>query len=399
VTQFAYAATDLITGQVLADSIPLNVQSFSAQLNGGGTLTGTLNLDEDYPVNTPYIEALECRRCVLWVLADNYPVWNGVVWDWPDMSRQGGTLPISAQTMDSVFADRVIAATLEYPSVDIFEVFCDLVKYGTTLSSTYITTLSPVQGPPSPLVGAQAAIAGLILPAGLTSGITSGITWDASYTYSDNTQIGQALSDLVSAGNIEFWFQPGLDGSGNLITNLRLAVTPIGRDPSESGYALSYPGNVSDYGYQRTGSQGANVVIATAPPNGSAEPWQSQYPHGYDLADLEAGYPLQQTVVSWQGSTVTRQSQIDAFADGQVQLLTQAMTMPVVNVPDGVLPSILDLTLGDTIPFTATSALHPPGPNGSPGLQQYIRVAGYTAYPPGPSQSAYVQIAASGIVP
>jgi hypothetical protein len=395
VTQFSYAATDLITGQVLADSIPLNVQSFSAQLNGGGTLTGTLNLDENYPVNTPYLEALECRRCVLWALADSYPVWNGVVWDWPDMSRQGGTLPISAQTMDSVMGFRLISSTLEYPSVDIFEVFTDLVQYACTKKSTYITTLSPTQGPASPLVGAQAAIAGLVLPTGLTSGIT----WDASYMYSDLSQVSQALGDLVTAGNIEYWFQPGLDSSGNLATYLRLAVTPIGRAGGGAGYSLTYPGNVSDYGYQRTGSQGANVVWATAPPNGSAEQWESQFPHGYDLADLEAGYPLQEVTQSWSGSTVTLQSQVDNFADGQVELVTEAMTMPVINVPDGVLPSILDLSLGDTIPFTATSALHPPGPGGVPGLQQYVRVSGYTVYPPGPSQSAYVQIATSGVVP
>jgi hypothetical protein len=394
-TTFAYAATDLITGQVLADSIPLNVQSFSAQLNGGGTLTGTLNLDEDYPVNLPYIEALECRRCVLWVLADNYPVWNGVVWDWPDMSRQGGTLPISAQTMDSVMGFRLISSTLEYPSVDIFTVFTDLVQYACTKKSTYITTLSPTQGPASPLVGQQAAIAGLVLPTGLTAGIP----WDASYMYSDLSQVSQALGDLVTGGSIEFWFQPGLDSSGNLCTYLRLAVTPIGRDANESGYQLSYPGNVSDYGYQRTGSQGANVVWATAPPNGSAEQWESIFPHGYDLADLEAGYPLQETTVSWSGSTVTLQSQIDSFADGQVQLTTEAMTMPVINVPDGVLPSILDVGLGDAIPFTATSALHPPGPGGVPGLQQYVRVAGITCYPPGPSQSSYIQIATSGVLP
>jgi hypothetical protein len=175
-------------------------------------------------------------------------------------------------------------------------------------------------------------------------------------------------------------------------------VTPIGRTAQNAGYALSYPGNVSDYGYQRTGSQGANVIIATAPPNGSAAQWESVYPHGYDLADLQAGYPLMEGTTAWQGSVVTKQAQVDSFADGQVLLKTQAMTMPVINVPGGVLPSVLDLVLGDTIPFTATSALHPPGPNGEPGLQQYVRVAGWTQYPSGPSQSEYLQIATSGVV-
>jgi hypothetical protein len=393
-TRYTYACTDLITGQVLADSIPLNVQSFSAQLNGGGTLTGSLDLDENFPVNAPYIEALECRRCVLWALADNYPVWCGVVWDWPDMSRGDGTLPVSAQTMDSVFSYRLITASLNYAAVDIFTVFTDLVSYGVTKTSSYLADGSPEAGPVSPLVGQQAAVAGLILPAGLTAGIP----WSASYAYSDATQVLQALNDLVTAAGVEYWFQPGLDSSGNLAVYLRLAVTPIGRDAQNAGYALSYPGNVSDYGYQRTGSQGANAVLATAPPNGTGATWQSVFPHGYDLPDLEAGYPLQEQAVSWSGSTVMAQSQVDGFADGQVQMLTQAMTMPVINIPDGVLPRVTDLVLGDTVPFTATSALHPPGPGGQPGLQQYVRVAGWTVFPSGPQQSAYVQIATSGIV-
>ena len=78
-TTYRYCATNLLTGKLLADKIPLNVESFSQQLNGGGTLTGQLDLSSDYMTNGPFINALECRKAVLWVLADDYPVWNGVV--------------------------------------------------------------------------------------------------------------------------------------------------------------------------------------------------------------------------------------------------------------------------------------------------------------------------------
>lgn len=388
-----YAATDLITGQVLSDFIPLEVQSFSQYLNGGGSLTGQLDLSKDAPANRPFTEALECRRALLWVLAGNYPVWAGGVWDWPDQTRAQGVLPISAQTIDFLFTKRLITSDLAYTSVDIFTVFADLVRYGTTKSSSYITASSPTKGPASPLVGAAAAIAGLVLP-----GTVARTAWTASYNAADLGSVADALNGLVQAGNLEYVFQPGLDSSGNLAIFLRLGWNQLGRAPNTAGYSVTYPGNASDYGYPRTGSQSANYVWATAPPNGAGAAWQSAYPHGVDLADLEAGYPLMETAVSWPGSQVTSQAQIDGFADGTVTQLSQAMTMPVIVVPDGQRPTLLDLTLGDAFEFAATSPLHPANSDGSPGLQQLVRLAGWQCYPAGPSQSQYVQLQTSGVV-
>ncbi len=398
-TDFRYVATDLISGQVLADSLPLNVQSFSQQINGGGTLTATLDLDEVYSVNRPFIEAVECRRSVIWVLADGYPVWNGVCWDWPDMTRSDGTLSISAQTMDSVWSHRLITATLEYPQVDMFTVFCDLVTYGMTKSSAYIDVPDTPAGllpPPPPVVAAAAQVAGIILPTGAAA--VCGVPWTASYLWSDLSQVAEAFSDMTQSGNMEYVFQAGMDAGRNLATYIRLGYLALGRTGGEAGYQLSYPGNCADYGYQRSGSTSANYIWASAPPNGSAEQWESAYPHGVDLADLEAGYPLMEDTVSWEGSVVTEQSQVDSFADGIVALRTQAQTMPVINVAGPGAPAISDIVLGDVVPFVATSALHPPGPNGAPGLQQLVRISGWTVYPPGPQQSEYVQLATSGVL-
>lgn len=396
---YTYAATDLISGAVLADRLPLDVQSFGMQLNGSGTLTGKLDLNQLYAINTPAVTALECRRAVLWVLQDGYPVWAGVVWDWPDMSRQDGTLPISAQTLDSVWSHRLITDTLQYPQVDLFQAFIDLVKYGTSKQSAYISSVSPAATRAAgflKLVAANGGVARLVMPSGAAS--TCGVSWTASYVYSDLTQVSSAWSDMCASGQLEYAFVPGLDSSGNLAVFLRLAYLKMGRPVATSGYTLSYPGNVLDYGYQRTGSQSSNYVWATAPPNGAQLQWQSAYPHGADLKDLAAGYPLMESTISWQGSFVTTQAQVNAFADGEVQLRTQAMTTPVVKVGGSGYPRLRDIVLGDSTTFVATSPLHPPGTNGQPGLQQPVRVVGWTAYPPGPQQSEYVQLQTSGVV-
>ena len=397
-TRFRYSSTNLITGQLLCDDLPIQVQSFSQQLNGGGQMSAALDLDEDYGANIPYLEALAPRRTVLWALADQgagfYPVWNGVVWDAPDTSRSGGTWPVTASTMDSIWSRRLISATLEYQNIDMFAVFLDLLTYGTTKTSPYITSLSPFHGPASPLVGQAAAVAGLVLPTGAAA--VSGQSWSAGYLYSDLGSVSSAWATMVSAG-LEYALVPMLS-NGSLATGVYLAFnTGLGRSYPQSGYAVTYPGNASDYGWQVTGSQSSNYLWATAPPNGSAAAWESQYPHGADLSDLEAGFPLMEGTVSWNGSTVTKQAQVDAFADGQLGIVTQGLTTPVITIPDGLKPGILDVVLGDQFPFAATSPIHPPR-NGQPGLQSMVRLTGWTMTPPGPQQSAYLQLTTSQIL-
>jgi hypothetical protein len=397
---FTYQATDLISGEVLADHIPLAVESFSMQLNGSGTLTGHLALSELYSTNTPFITALECRRAVLWVLEDGYPVWAGVVWDWPDTSRSQGVLPIQAQTFDSIWSHRLVTDTIEYQAVDLGTAFVDLVIYGQSKMSSYIATgISPAATRTAAylqMVAANGPVARLVLPTGAAA--TLGVPWTASYTWSDLTQISSAWSDMCSSGQLEYAFIPGLDSNGDLAVFLRLAYLRLGRPAAQAGYSLSYPGNCLDYGYQRTGSQSSNLVWATAPPNGSAQQWQSVYPHGADLPDLAAGYPLMESTASWQGSVVTGQSQIDSWADGQVALRTQAMTLPVVTVGGSGRPRLQDIVLGDSTVLVATSPLHPPQANGVPGLQAQVRVTGWTARPPGPSQAESYQLTTSSVI-
>ena len=393
---WTYCATDLLTGQVLADTLPLSVQSFSKNLNGSGTLTGSLLLKADYRSNLPFIRALDCRRAVLWALADGYPVWAGIQWDWPDMSRSSGSLPISAQTIDSLWGKRLITDTLQYQGVELYSAFTDLLNYGLTKHSPYITSDSPAatRNPAYlAMVATQGRVARLVLP---TPG-NSGQSWTAGYAYSDLAAVSSAWNDMCASGNLEFYFDPGLGPDGKtLCIYLRLGYIALGRPLTDSGLTLTFPGNCTDYGYTVTGSQSSNMIWATAPPNGSTENWMSAYPHGADLSDL-ASYPLLESTSTWQGSTVTEQAQVDSYADGQVALTTAGMTTPVVNVGGGGWPSAKDIQPGDAAYLVLTSQLHPPGPAGEPGLEQEVRVTGITVYPSGGSQSEYYQLTTSAV--
>lgn len=394
-TSWQYVATDLLSGKVLADSLPLNVQSFGSTLNGSGTLTGSLNFKADERSNLPFINALACRRAVLWVLADNYPAWAGVQWDWPDMSRANGTLPISAQTIDSLWGKRLITDTIEYQGIELYTAFMDLLNYGLTKNSGYISSVSPAatrQAGYLSLVASQGAVARLVLP----DPGNSGATWTAGYTYSDLTAVNSAWSDMCASGNLEYYFEPGRDADGELAIFLRLGYVEPGTAVPATGPNLTFPGNLLDYGLQVTGSQSSNYVWATAPPNGTEVNWMSAWPHGADLADLTY-FPLLESTATWQGSVVTQQSMVDSFADGQVAMLSAGMTTPVVNVGGGAYPGPADIHLGDAVNLALTSQLHPAGPNGQPGYQGEVRVVGITTYPDAPSQSWYTQLQTSAL--
>ena len=389
---YRYVATHIRTGAALADSVPLTVASFSRNLNGSGSLNGTLNLQVPDTLNVPFLEALETRRCVLWVLQDDYPVWAGVVWDSPLTSLAAKQVPITAQSLESVFDHREISATLLYSAVDMFEVFCDLAKYGLSKTSPFIAATSPTPAP-SATVTAAAAVPQIAVP----TGARCGVPWTATYAYSDFRKVSDVFTDLAASGNLEWALEPALDANGNLIAMVRLGYTQLGRPAHASGITLTYPGNAVDYGYPQTGSQGANYLWVTAPPNGSAASWLSQYPHGVDLDDLAAGYPLMEDSASWGGSTVTSQAQVDAYADAQVMLKTQAMTTPTVTIGGGSWPGLKDIVLGDSAAFAATSARHPAQADGTPGLQVTLRVTGWTCTPPADGQQETIQLTTSPV--
>jgi hypothetical protein len=292
--------------------------------------------------------------------------------------------------MESLFDHRLITDTLSYPAVDIFAAFTDLVRYGTSKNSPYITPLSPAANRLPASVTSRYAVAGLVTPSG-----TAGQTWSATYTYSDLKKVSDAWSDMISAGNFEYTFEPGLV-NGNFATFVRLAFTQLGRAQADSGLVFACPGNLVDYGYPRTGSQGANVIWATAPPNGNQVQWQSVYPHGFDLADL-AAYPALEDTVAWNGSTVTQQSQVNQFADSEVALRTQQMTLPSLVVGGAGQPGLQEIILGDAAWLTAVSPLHPPNGN-QPGLQVQVRIAGWTLSPPGPNQPEQLTITTSAVL-
>lgn len=361
--------TDTVTGKVRMDNIPLTVSMASAQINGNGSLSATLQLRKDIPVSLQYdmVNAVRPWKNILWVFQDDYPVWAGPITSWMPTTIQDAQLPLQAATMEQFFAYRQISSTLSYTATDVFSIFTALGKYAVGKTP-------------------NGNISGLTWP-----GNTSGTTDTISYDGTQYQMVSDAWSNLVSTYDMEYTISPSLTEAGNIQTQLKLGMPTLGRPYADTQLQFIYPSaNVTDYQMQIQSNNPANLIVATG--QTSAETpvtYASQLPHGEATAELVQGYPLLEGSVSIQ-TPVTSQAQVNTFADGYIsgQALLQQYTPVIVLGPSG--PQVKDIQLGDECVFIATSPLDPPDPNtGAPGLMVKCRVTGWTIYPPSPGQAEY----------
>jgi hypothetical protein len=364
---YRYFATDVITGALRATEIPLRVTSFSRNLGGvgqPGQFRGTLDLKSLTSDATTYLlAALEPRRTLLWALQDGYPVWAGPIWDWQHQSAASNQLPIIADELGSLFAHRQIRNDQTYNGVDEFDIIRNLINYA----------LSKTNG----------GVAQLVMTTN-----ESGIAVSESFPAANLNKVLDAVNQICTKYNLEYDFAPGLSSTNAPIITLRVGTAAtMGRPYSATQLQLIYPGRASDYMWPRLGSQGTNSMLAIASGSGGAA-WVSNFStHGLDSADLAAGYPLLENSVSYTGSVISAQAQIDAYADYQQQLVQRSPTAGRISIAGGQLPTVQQIQLGDHATFIATSTLHPAGPGGIPGLSVDGRIIGWTVYPPNDQQA------------
>jgi hypothetical protein len=252
--QYQYLTTNILTGAVTCNWLPLQVESFTASINGGGTFTGSLVLETCTRTgqmitqnDLVYLAAIEPRKSVLWCLQDGIPIWNGIIWNWTPQSVLGGLLEFTASTMDSLFQHRIITEDLNFLNADVFDIFRGLMFYA--LGKTPNGQVANLRAETN----------------------ESGITQTIAYTGTDYQLVSDAWNALIALTDIEYAFVPGVDASGNLTTTLKLGYPILGNPASVTGLVFSFPGNLYDYEYTRTGDTSANMVYATASASESTE--------------------------------------------------------------------------------------------------------------------------------
>lgn len=384
---YRYVATNVLTGAVLADSLPLVVRSATVALCGVGRLDGYLPLEAGAP--PAFVRALIPDQSMLWILQDEYPVWCGLLSDMPHRSIRNHQLPIVAYTPEAILQARLIAGGLTYTNMDVFDIARALVTYAT----------SPARGP-------NAQIAGLVMPNN-ESGITDTLTFGVSNTltaggnvytgsYADEQPVYDGLSTLAAADVFEFTLAPQLNGSALQIA-LRLGAPALGMYQTPR-MTLTFPGPVIDYARPVMRSQAANSILATSASNGTGTTYTSQSPHGIDANDLAQGNILRQLAVTWPGVGATSQAQVNAYADTLLARYTAGTMVPQIVLGGGTLPRLTEIGLGDALRFAATSDLDPAGENGAPGLQITARVTGWSLQPPASGQPEQLTLTLGALI-
>ncbi len=381
---YRYITTNLMTGVVQGDWLPVEPQSFSAVINGGagalvssastgtttGQFAGSLNLVPDLVQNAANVAAITPRQSVLWVIQDGTPIWNGVIWNWqPSTILKGVPVPVQANTMDFLLSRRVIETDQVFNGADICTIARDLIRYA--FSKPY----------------PNSQVAGITYSSAL-----AGISDTVTFAGSQNQTVADALGTLVTTYGLEYYFRPYMDASGNLLTSVDLAYPALGQPFPQSGLSYNFPGNLLDYQFIATGASSANRIIATAESSdGSGVPLTGQ---AIDFSDLDAGAPLLEISTSPTGVTFSFDAQLDAYAAGLIPVTTGALLTPILVLGNGQQPELAITQLGSWAQVALTSALHPAQPDGSPGYSATGRVVAWTCYPPTQQQaeSAWIQM-------
>jgi len=380
---YRYLTTDVLSGVILSDNIPLRVQQFDSAMGGvgqPGRLTGYLDLGAQSAVaQAAYIAALEPRRCILWVLQDEFPVWCGIVWNTPIDSLVSNRMPVEATELASLFARRQVRSDQVFSSgTDLYAVIQGLFNYA----------LGKTNGAVPNLVVGSATI-------GTTVG-GSGLTISAQ----NLPKVLDSVTQFCAQYGIEYVLQPGWNATYTAPqVSLVLGSPHLGRTWATTGLQLLYPSAyVLDYSFPRFGASSVNSLLATAA-NGGGTPWLSAFPHGLYSADLTAGYPLLEDSITLSTSTVVNQAQIDSYADGKLPLMQGSTTLPTVTVGGGGTPTVGQIAMGDEAMLVATSSYHPADPNtGAPGLQQLVRIVRWSVTPFDVDQVEKTQLLLGGII-
>jgi hypothetical protein len=353
----------------MGDYLPIEPQSFSSVINGGGTFTGSLSLIPGSPQqNRANIAAVTPRKGVLWTLQDGVPVWAGILWDWVPTTVLQQQLPVQAATLDFLLSKRIIDSDLVFANMDVFDMARGIVQYA--FSKT----------PNGQVAGVTYSSA--------KSGIQASLTFDGS----QNQDCLSALGTLVSTYEIEFHFRPYMDQSGNLRISFDLGYPALGQPYPASGLAYSFPGNLLDYAFTATGSTGANRLIGSAQNTTASSSGNALTGSALDETDIANGYPLTEEALSPTGVTFTTDQQVSNYCAGYLPSVTATQLAPMIVLGNGQYPPLSVTQLGSYASAAFTSPLHPANDDGSPGFAGIGRVVSWACYPPTSQQAEYLQV-------
>jgi hypothetical protein len=353
VAEFRYHFYDAPTGTRI-DTLPVEGVTFSTELRGVGTFTGTLPLYADDLDANRVASATIPDRTKLYIERDNALVWGGRLIPPRDYESNAGRLTINAEETLGALAYRFLP-NLSWYGVDQFDIFRGIL---------------------ASLQGDTGGNLGLLVTPGL-----SGVLRDRNYLLADQTVGLEALTNLSEVINgFDFATQVTWSPTMTPQETIVLAYPRMGRVGTDAGLVMEYDrfgggGNIASY----TWSDGPGLFTRSWATTETEEGVQL-VASATNTALITAGYPLLEQSDTYDGIVILQTLQDHADAASAYAAGHRVTAEVTVKAQTGL--ELGDWQMGDDVLVRLSDWRFPPDPaTGAPGYSGYLRIVGWEVKP------------------
>jgi hypothetical protein len=360
---YTYLFCDLRTDTLLAE-LPLAGVSYSYELNGIGTLSGTIPYNEETLPLDPETASTPGRTAV-YVDRDGVLVWGGIIWTRQDVK---GGRAIQASEFLSYLQHRYVKKTLSTDTSLLIDpryvdkggqrlygdqmwIVWSLMRYAQDQAGGNINIdVNPLAGPPH------------------------GITRTVSYFGYERPEIYKAIAELAAADDgFDFGIEIGWTTAANndpprRYRRIRTWYPRRGRTAAESGLVFSKGGghgSIITYDWPEDGT--AIVTEMSGLGAGSGEARIVKTASAQDM--LDAGWPLLEGVATYED--VVDEAQVQGMTNADLTARQQAQAQPRFEVVADGDPAFGSYSVGDEALFVID-----PEPQSPRGREGVLRIVG-----------------------
>lgn len=276
---YEYVAQDILTEDVIC-TLPCEGVRFDQTLNSVGNFQTAIHMDNDLISNTLLLEGTVPGRTAVVAYRNGQVVWGGPIWArW--YNSQGKVLQFTAQTYESYLYRRRNEHTVSYTdkqSLIISDLWLKAQDTSLTGYNADVRVQIPVWDFPDDVVR------------------------NININVDDNKFYGEYVDRIMEFDNAPDYYVEVYDDDGIPRKRLVLGYPLLGREPFSSQLTLDYPGNILNYYYTESASKGGNAAWAV----GDIAEDSDDGPAPSEVATMNPGpWPLLETIVNYQGVTVT----------------------------------------------------------------------------------------------
>lgn len=308
-SRWSYELTSVNTEVSVADHVPLTGVTFTDSLDGGGSFAGNL------PVGFKGWRPLfgnDVMKFVIWPCRDSFPVAAYLV---TSMSWSPGDSHVSIRgtRLDAILSRRVIAHDLNFEQVDQFDIWRDLLRYGTGRVTEFSNpTVTAGAGP----------LDSRLVPWFRLGPEKSGVKRDRrgdnddGYPASSRKVVGAVMKQLAEVrGGFDVRWDAARDPDTGLPYVRPTLGSPVGRVAGQEGnLVFEFPGgNIVSATYAADGADLTNSAHAPGQEAAGSRP----VGQGFAPTLLTDGFPLLESVVS--SSSTSSMTELNAASDAALR--------------------------------------------------------------------------------